>query len=65
MRLVSGPAHGIKERYEIIKAVVEEMETQKGSVDNFVVADVISTLYFLERLTKNSLLQRRWVILRS
>jgi hypothetical protein len=65
MRLVSGPAHGIKERYEIIKVAVEEMETQKGSVDNFVVADVISTLYFLERLTKNSLLQRRWVILRS
>jgi hypothetical protein len=65
MRLVSGPAHGIKERYGIIKAAVEEMETQKGSVDNFVVADVISTLYFLERLTKNSLLQRRWVILRS
>jgi len=65
MRLVSGPAHGIKERYEIIKAAVEEMETQKGSVDNFVVADVISTLNFLERLTKKSLLQRRWVILRS
>ena len=65
MRLVSGSAHGIKERYEIIKAAVEEMEIQKGSVDNFVVADVISTLYFLERLTKNSLLQRRWVILRS
>ena len=41
------------------------METQKGSVDNFVVADVISTLNFLERLTKKSLLQRRWVILRS
>jgi hypothetical protein len=44
MRLVSGPAHGIKEKFKIIKAAVEQMETQKGSVDNFVVAGVISTL---------------------
>ena len=62
MRLVSGPVRGIKEKYEIIKAAVEQMETQKGSVDSFVVADVIFIAQFLERLTTNSLSRRRCVI---